>query len=178
MMNEIVRTTNTFIYIIDSDTYVCIVHAHCYISGRGKSRARKNRSMGFHGYWKAAPWGLMVLVPANSRRQTPSVCIEKHKPKHEQKKQGKGNHIIFAPQQATQERQPYKRPSATQAGRRGASDSAWVWRKSGLMRNGKAEPSHEKKTSGVNGDRGKIIFPVQRTASRIDKPYNMSTSYQ
>ena len=46
------------------------------------------------------------------------------------------------------------------------------------MRNGKAEPSHEKKTSGVNGDRGKIIFPVQRTASRIDKPYNMPTSYQ
>ena len=37
-----------------------------------------------------------------------------------------------------------------------------------LTRDGTAEPSHETKFSGANGDGEIFIFPVQSTTSRID----------
>ena len=49
------------------------------------------------------------------------------------------------------------------------SDSAWVWRMSGLMRDGTGRPdlSRETKFLGASGDRRNFIFPVELTTSRI-----------
>ena len=40
-------------------------------------------------------------------------------------------------------------------------DSAWVWRMSGLRRDGTSEPIARDQFSGANGEREKLIFPVQ-----------------
>ena len=49
------------------------------------------------------------------------------------------------------------------------SDSARVWRMSGLTRDGTGWPNLSRETtfSGASGDRENIIFPVQLATSRI-----------
>ena len=60
-----------------------------------------------------------------------------------------------------------RRRGTREESRKYAPDSAWVWRCTGWRGTGRLNPSRETKFSGTHGDRGKLIFPVQLTTSRI-----------